>query len=447
MALSAREVSFNILYDIFVNEAFSNIAIKKHLEMELESKEESLVREIVYGVLENRLYIDYIISKASKIKLNKVHSSILIILRIGVYQLIFMDKIPESAAVNEAVKLSKKHGHKGSIGFVNGVLRSIGRNKDEFMNIDVKDKIDFISIKYSHPKWMVERWVKQYGEGFTEELCKKNNERPELNIRVNTLVVNKDELKRKLLDKGFIVRDSKYGVDSLIIENPIRITELEEFKLGYFIIQDESSTLVGQIMDPSPGSLVIDICSAPGGKATHIAQIMNNEGKIFSRDIYEHKIKLIDENAKRLSIKIIETAISDATKRDEYLVNIADYILVDAPCSGFGLIRRKPEIKWNRKENDIKELVNIQSNILDNVKDYLKIDGILVYSTCTIEKDENYNLIETFLEQNKNFKLMSIEDKLWNKEKLDTLNDGYIQLFPHIHNTDGFFIAKMRKER
>ena len=250
-----------------------------------------------------------------------------------------------------------------------------------------------------------------------------------------------------MLDKGFVVRDSKYGVDSLIIENPIRITELEEFKLGYFIIQDESSTLVGQIMDPSPGSVVIDICSAPGGKATHIAQIMNNKGKIFSRDIYDHKIKLIDENAKRLSIEIIQTAISDATKRDEYLVNIADYILVDAPCSGFGLIRRKPEIKWNRKENDIKELVNIQSNILDNVKDYLKIDGILVYSTCTIEKDENYNLIEKFLEQNKNFKLMSIEDKLWNKEKLDTLNDGYIQLFPHIHNTDGFFIAKMRKER
>lgn len=447
MGLSAREVSFNILYDIFIKGAFSNIAIKKHLEIELDSKEESLVREIVYGVLDNQLYIDFIISKASKIKLKKIHSSILIILRIGVYQLLFMDRIPESAAVNEAVKLSKKHGHKGSIGFVNGVLRGISRNKEEFTKIDVKNKIDFISIKYSHPRWIVERWVNEYGEEFTEELCKKNNEKPELNIRVNTLMINKNELKRKLIEKGLIIRDSNYANDSLIVENPIRITELEEFNLGYFIIQDESSTLVGQIMDPKPGSTVIDICSAPGGKATHIAQMMDNKGKIFSKDIYEHKIKLIDENSKRLGIDIIQTSISDATKRDEELIDIADYILVDAPCSGFGLIRRKPEIKWNRKENDIEELVIIQSSILDNVKDYLKVGGILVYSTCTIEKDENYNLIERFLEQNKNFKLVDIENEMYNKENLHTLNYGYIQLFPHIHDTDGFFIAKMRKER
>ena len=447
MVLSARELSFKILYDIFVNGSFSNIAINKHLEIALDDKEESLLREIVYGVLENQLFLDYIISKASKIRLKKIHSSILIILRIGVYQLIFMDKIPESAAVNESVKLSKSYGHKGSIGFVNGVLRGISRNKDEFIKIDVENKSEYISIKYSHPKWMVERWIKQYGEEFTEELCKKNNEKPELNIRVNTLKIKKDELKRRLIEKGLVIKDSKYAIDSLIVENPIRITELEEFNLGFFIIQDESSTMVGQIIDPEPSSVVIDICSAPGGKATHIAQMMNNKGKILSRDIYEHKIKLINENAKRLGINIIQTAISDATIRDENLIDIADYILVDAPCSGFGLIRRKPEIKWNRKEKDIEELVNIQSSILNNVKDYLKINGILVYSTCTIEKDENYNLIEEFLNQNKNFKLISIEDKILNKENLETLNQGYIQLFPNIHNTDGFFIAKMIKER
>lgn len=447
MALSARELALNILKDIYENQAFSNIAIKRHLKDKLNSQEENLVREIVYGVLENEIYIDYIISKASSIRLKKIHSTMLIILRIGIYQLVFMDKIPHSAAVNESVKLAKRYGHKGSIGFVNGVLRSISRDKDKFMKIDVKDKIDYISIKYSHPRWIVERWVKEFGEEFTEKLCIENNNKPELNIRVNTLKTNKEDLIKNLQEQSMIVRQSKYSKDSLIIENPTRITETKEFLLGHFIIQDESSTLVGQIMDPKPGSLVVDVCSAPGGKATHIAQIMNNEGRILSNDIHNHKLKLIEENSSRLGISIIETAEGDATKRDESLVNIADYCLVDAPCSGFGLIRRKPEIKWNRKQSDIDELVNIQYNILNNVKDYVKVGGVLIYSTCTIENDENINLINRFLKENENFKLVNIEDKINNKENISTLKDGYIQLYPHIHGTDGFYIAKMIKER
>lgn len=447
MVLSARELALNILKDIYENQAFSNIAIKRHLKDKLNSQEENLVREIVYGVLENEIYIDYIISKASSIKLKKIHSTMLIILRIGIYQLVFMDKIPSSAAVNESVKLAKRYGHKGSIGFVNGVLRSISRDKDKFMKIDVKDKIDYISIKYSHPRWIVERWVKEFGEEFTEKLCIENNNKPELNIRVNTLKTNKQDLIKNLQEQGMIVRQSKYSKDSLIIENPTRITETKEFLLGHFIIQDESSTLVGQIIDPKPGSLVVDVCSAPGGKATHIAQIMNNEGRILSRDIHDHKLKLIEENASRLGINIIETAEGDATRKDDSLVNIADYCLVDAPCSGFGLIRRKPEIKWNRKESDINELVNIQYNILNNVKNYLKVGGVLIYSTCTIENDENINLVNRFLKENENFKLVNIEDKINNKENISTLKDGYIQLYPHINGTDGFYIAKMIKER
>lgn len=447
MELTAREVAFNILYDIYLNGAFSNISIKKNLEVELNNKDESLVREIVYGVLENELYIDYIIAKASNIKLRKIHNKILIILKIGVYQLLFMDRIPDSAAVNESVNLAKKHGHKGSIGFVNGILRNISKNKEKFLEINIKDKVDYISIKYSHPKWMVKRWIKEYGADFTEELCKKNNEYPELNIRVNTLKTNKDDLKRKLSNKGFIVRDAKYANDSLIIENPIRITDLDEFKSGLFIIQDESSALVGQIMNPLPGSNVIDLCSAPGGKATHLAQIMNNKGEIIALDIYEHKIKLIEHNAKRLGIDIIKTKLGDAQKLDGNLINTADYLLVDAPCSGLGLLQRKPEIKRNRNENDIKNLMDIQYIILNNAKEYIKVGGILVYSTCTIEKDENINTINRFLQENNNFKLVNIEENISNKDKINTLEYGYIQLFPHIHNTDGFFIAKMIKER
>ncbi|MBU5426480.1 16S rRNA (cytosine(967)-C(5))-methyltransferase RsmB [Tissierella pigra] len=448
MGLSAREVSLNILYDILINEAFSNISIKKYLDEEnLIHMEENLVREIVYGVLENDIYIEYIISKASKIKLKKIHPKILIILKMGIYQLIFMDRIPESAAVNESVNLAKKHGHKGTISFVNGILRNIIRNKEEFIKIEKKNKADYISIKYSHPKWMVERWIKEFGEDFTEDLCKKNNESPELNIRVNTLKTNKEKLKNSLNNYGFKVRDSIYAFDSLIVENPTKITEVLEFKQGHFFIQDESSTLVGQIMNPNQGSTIIDICSAPGGKSTHLGQIMNNKGKILSMDIYQHKLRLVEENAERLGINIIQTAISDGTKMEESLINVGDYVLVDAPCSGLGLIRRKPEIKRNRKEEDIKELVNIQYKILSNAKEYLKVGGILIYSTCTIEKDENSNIINRFLEENKNFRLVSIENRLHNKENIETLKDGYIQLFSHIHNTDGFYIAKLTKER
>lgn len=447
MVLSAREVGFNILMDIYSNGTFSNLSIKNHLEENNNKQEENLVREIVYGVLENEIYIDHILGKASKIKVKKIHPKILTILRMGIYQLIFMDRIPSSAAVNESVNLAKKHGHKGTIGFVNGVLRNIDRNKDEFMKIKGKNKAEYISIRYSHPTWMVERWINEFGEKFTEALCKENNSRPNLNIRVNNLRTNKDDLKKSLEEKAFLVREGNYAKDSLIIENPIRITDLKEFKLGHFFIQDESSILVGQIMDPKPGSVVLDVCSAPGGKSTHIAEIMGNKGKVLSGDIHESKLSLIKANSSRLGINIIETKVLDARVKDEDLINMADYLLVDAPCSGFGLMRRKPEIKWNRKEKDIKELIKIQYEILNNVKDYLKTGGTLIYSTCTIENDENINMVNRFLDENLNFKLVNIDDKIENKDEIDTLNSGYIQLYPHVHGTDGFFVAKMIKER
>ena len=447
MKESARELAFKILYDIFSNQAFSNISIKKHLNKGIEPKEENLIREIVYGVLENDLYINYIISKASKTPLKKIHPKILIILKMGIYQLLFMDRIPSRAAVNESVELAKIHGHKGTVGFVNGILRNIDRNKNKFLEIREKDKSNYISIKFSHPKWLVDRWINEFGDEFTEKLCRANNSYSKLNIRVNSLKTSKNELKNKLEKYGFNISDGKYSDDILIIDNPVRLTETEEYKLGYFIIQDESSALVGQIMDPKEGSTVLDLCSAPGGKSTHIGQLMKNKGRVLSMDFYEHKIKLIEENARRLGVDIIETFVGDATKFNESLVNIADYVLVDAPCSGFGLIRRKPEIKWNRKEEDIEELVKIQRSILNNAKEYLKVGGILVYSTCTIEKEENIKMVNQFIEENNNFRLVNFENLVDGLEKEESLKQGFIQLYPHIHNTDGFFIAKMMKER
>ena len=447
MNTNAREVAMKILLDINRNKAYSNLSLNKYLKDVLEKKDENLIREIIYGVLENLIYIDYIISKASKIKLKKIHPNILEILRIGIYQIVFMDKIPESAAVNESVKLAKKYGHKGTIAFTNGVLRSISRDKEKFTSIDVKDKEKYISIKYSHPEDLVRRWVDEFGIEFTEELCKANNTTPSLNIRVNTLKTDKSFLIASLKEKGIEVLEGKYAQDALIVKNPFAITETEEFKQGLFTIQDESSMLVADIINPKEGSSVLDVCSAPGGKATHIAQKMNNIGYILSRDIYPHKIRLIEENTRRLGIDIIETQNYDALDKDETLIGKFDYCLLDAPCSGLGLIRRKPEIKLNRKKEDIDSLSNLQYDIIKNVKDYIKVGGFLIYSTCTIETKENIEIISKFIKENPEFKLVNIEESIKNKEDFTTLKDGYIKMFPHIHGTDGFFIAKMLKEK
>lgn len=443
--MDSREVALNILIDINVNGAFSNYSINRHLRRKENIKDENLIREIVYGVIENLLYIDYIISKASKIKIRKIHSTILEILRMGVYQITFMDKIPDRAAVNEAVNLSKKRGHKGVSGYVNGVLRNVSRNKEELMKIDQKNRIDCLSIKYSHPQWMIGTWVDEYGYEFTERLCKENNGKPRLNLRVNTLKTTREKLMEKLSSYGYIVHKTLYAKDGITVDNPTRITEIDEFGSGFFIIQDESSMLASQIANPKENSLILDLCSAPGGKATHLGQLMNNKGQIISRDIYDHKLKLVKENANRLGINIIKTEKFDATKLDENLIGKVDYCVVDAPCSGLGIIRRRPEIKWNREMKDIEELNKIQEKILDNAKKYVKPGGIIIYSTCTIGNPENLDRIHKFLGKNREFQLIGFEDLICSKENMESSKEGYIELFPHIHRTDGFFIAKVQK--
>lgn len=443
--MNSREVVLNILIDININNAYSNQSINKYLKQKQNIKDENLIREIVYGVIENLSYIDYIIAQSSKIKLKKIQPVVLQILRMGVYQIAFMDKIPDRAAVNEAVNLSKKRGHKGVSGFVNGVLRNISRNKEEFMKINEKDEVEYLSVKYSHQKWMIESWIDEYGYEFTEKLCKENNSKPKLNIRVNTNKIVLKELIERLSCYGYITHRTSYSKDGLIIEKPSRITEIDEFKLGFFTIQDESSMLVGQIADPKENSIVLDLCSAPGGKSTHIAQLMNNKGKVISRDIYEHKLKLVRENVNRLDLSIIETEMFDALNLDENLIEQVDYCIVDAPCSGLGIIRRSPEIKWNRKKEDVDKLNEVQRKILDNSKRYIKPGGIIIYSTCTFGQKENLDIINEFLDKNNEFKLVGFENLLSSKENLENSKKGYIQLYPHIHGTDGFFIAKIQR--
>jgi len=443
----ARETALKILYEVNEKGAYSNIALNRHLESEvLKNIDRAFITELVYGAIKWKLSIDWIIQQFSNIKLKRISPWVMNILRLGVYQIMYTDRIPESAVCNESVKLAKRYGHSASGGYVNAILRNVARNKDKINFPDKSANFEhYLSVKYSHPEWMVKQWIKRYGEQFTEELLKSNNEIPDFTVRVNTLKTTREKLMEDLEAESIRVRKGRFIDEAIVLENPSAVTKLESFKKGCFQVQDESSMLVGIILDPKPGELVMDVCSAPGGKATHIAQLMKNEGIVVARDIHEHKIKLIREAADRLGITIIKTEVFDALEIDNNYIEKADRVLVDAPCTGLGIIRKKPDIKWARNQEDKKEIIELQQRILSAASKYVRPGGVLVYSTCTIEPDENEEVVKSFLKTHPDFKLSDISDAIPEKLMKRTAKDGYIQLYPNIDGVDGFFISKLIK--
>lgn len=440
-----REIALKIMYNINEKGAYSNVSVNKHLEAyELRDIDKAFITELVYGTEKWKLTLDWIIEQFSSIKLKKMSPWILNILRLGIYQLIYTDKVPESAAVNESVKLSKKYGHTASSGFVNAVLRNISRKRNEIRYPDKeKEPVRFLSVKYSHPQWLVQKWLGRYGYEFTESLLDSNNGVPVFTVRVNTLKTTREQLVQAFREAGMEAGNGAYVQEAVTVENPQSFAHLDAFRKGHFQVQDESSMLVARVLDPKPGELVMDVCSAPGGKSIHIAQLMGNQGTVIARDIHEHKIKLIKEAAERLGITIITTELFDATLTDDRYVDKADRVLVDAPCTGLGIIRRKPDIKWTRNVEDKKEIVRLQLKILSAASKYVKSGGVLVYSTCTIEPEENDELVKSFLKDNKGFEPVDISPVLPVGLVKPTAADGYIQLFPNIDKVDGFFITKM----
>lgn len=419
--INSREIAMKVLYEIEYEGAYSNMALKKALRNgEISHRDKAFITHLVYGVTDKKLTLDYIISKFSKIKLKKISKYILIILRMGVYQIKFMDKVPESAAVNECVKLARRYGHGASAGFVNGMLRNIVRSDIEYP----KDKIEYMSVKYSVPLWLCKKWINDFGFEFTNELLKSFEQSAKICVRPNTLKITEQELSDKLNDEG-----NKAEVkNNLVYIEGFDIGNDELYKKGYYTVQDEAAYTAGKVLAPKVGETVIDMCAAPGGKTTHLAEIMCNKGEIFAFDIHEHKIAIIQKNAERLGISIIKTEISDGSVFNKKYAEKADKILCDVPCSGLGIIRRKPEIKWNRNEDD--DFHSLQEQILLNASKYLKKGGELVYSTCTINKEENEEVTSGFLKENSNF------EKLYEKT-----------FYPHIDNTDGFYICKIKRIR
>ena len=441
--MNSRELAFKTLYDIERNKNYSNISINKNFKnVNISDQEKGLATELIYGIIENKYYLNYIIDKLSKIKSKKMSTYVKISLWLGIYQILFLDSIKDHAAVNESVNLIKKYDKKSS-GFVNAILRNVLRQKDSIMEIKDKEIKDELSIKYSYNPWIVEKWIKDFGQEFTEDLLDANAEKPNLYIRTNTLKISRDELIGKLAKEG--IKCTKVnGIDeAIMVQNLKNIEGNELFKLGYFTIQDISSMLVGKIANPEKDSKVLDICSAPGGKTTHVATIMENTGQVIARDVFDHKLKLIKSTVNRLGLTNVSVENRDALKLDDNSIDKFDYVLADVPCSGLGIIKRKPEIKFKEK-SELSGLPDIQIKILNNASKYVKENGTLIYSTCTIHDEENINVVEQFLKENKNFELVPIENiniDLENQEK------GYIKIYPNIHGMDGFFIAKLKRIR
>lgn len=442
---TARDAAVRIVYRVLREGAYSNIAIKQELdEGGLGRLDKALVTEIVNGTLRNLTRIDWI--KSQFIKKNKIEPWIEDIIRCGIYQLLFLDRVPDSAVCNESAELARKHSHEGSVKFVNGVLRNISRNKDKLDYPDKdKEPVKYLSVYYSHPEWMVKKWVKDYGREFTEELLKANNETPQFTIRCNRLKIDKQELMNILSEENIECSDGRYNSEAVYIRGTSAIDDKASFKKGYYQVQDESSMLVAHIVDPKAGERILDMCSAPGGKTTHIGELMGNQGEIVARDIHSHKLKLVEENCGRLGVSIVRAELYNATLLDEGSINKFDKVLLDAPCSGLGVMRRKPDLRWKKEPDNFKELSKLQKEMLQVASQYVKPGGALIYSTCTINKTENIEVVKDFLSNNQKFQLESIKGEIPESLVCDSAHKGYLELFPNTNGTDGFFIAKMKR--
>lgn len=422
-----RKTSYLALLDVESKKAYSNLALNHQIIVN-KPHAQGFVRELVYGVLESKLTLDYYIDLLVKDGIRSLRAQELTILRMGIYQLKYMNSVPEYAAVNESVALAKKYC-RGKSGFINGVLREYLNKKMQLRMPDRnEDEIRYLSIKYSYAPWIIELWLEHYSPDFVEALLKAGNETPPTTIRLNWLKVMKDDLIQNLESKNFKVEEGQVCQNALHVKgNHLLDTEL--YKMGMFTPQDESSILVAEKLDPKHGETIMDVCAAPGGKTTAIAERMNNTGQIIASDIYRRKLDLIDKEAKRLGITNIQTRSWDATRVDSSMLQKADRVLVDVPCSGLGVIRRKPEIKYKEFTEDMELLPKKQLAILSASSSYVKPGGTLLYSTCTINPKENEKVTEKFLKKNPSFKSM----------------DRTV-LFPNVDGTDGFYICVMRKE-
>lgn len=447
-SVNTREIVLDILMQVMEQGEFSHITINQALKkyQYLEKQERSFIKRIAEGTIEEQIYLDYVINKFSSIAVKKMKPLIRNILRMSVYQIIFMDSIPNSAVCDEAVKITKKRGFVTLRGFVNGLLRNIDRHLIEVeLPAKSEDVSYYYSIKYSTPEWLVKEWLDSYGEEQTEAILSEFLKESSVSVRCNTSIKSEEEILKILQEDGVSCETTNIGVPSFYVSNYDHIEGLSAFKQGLIQVQDTSSMLVGKIADPKEDNYVIDVCAAPGGKSLHIADMLKDTGCVEARDLSIQKVMLIKDNIERCHINNVMALAKDALELDEMAIDKADIVICDLPCSGLGIIGRKADIKYKVDEEKILQLSQLQKDILKVVQNYVKPGGCLIFSTCTINKKENDDNMLWF-EKNFGFELESIEDYLPEKYKNITGDKGYIQLFPKAGENDGFFISKFRRK-
>lgn len=430
---SARIQAVKLLGKTFSKGGYSNILLDKALkESGMNEQEKAFCAALYYGVLERKITLDHIISKYSKYKISKINPVILNILRIGIYQLKFMDNIPDSAAVNESVNIAKKMKLTKLSGFVNAVMRSFIRDNKQIEYPE--EKIKKFSVKYSAPEWLVQILCENYSDNQTKSLLEGSVQKPPVTVRINNLKGLQDEILSELRE----FEPKATALDGCFEINCGDVIKSDGFKSGLFHVQDIASQLCCKALDPTPGEIILDLCSAPGGKAFTMAELSEDKAKIYAFDIHEHRVKLIQKGAERLGIKSINAITGNGAVYNEKIPK-ADKILCDVPCSGLGVIRRKPEIKYKKYE-EFEKLPDIQYNILENAVKYLKIGGELVYSTCTVNPQENGGVIDKFLREHKNFMGIGFLEAMG-----QPFGEYKATLFPENFGCDGFFISKIKR--
>ncbi|RPI77477.1 MAG: 16S rRNA (cytosine(967)-C(5))-methyltransferase RsmB [Desulfobacteraceae bacterium] len=445
-----RDLALGVLNQLTKQGFFLNDQLDRLFETHtyLDDRDKALINQLVQGVLRWRLRLDWIIGQAADSSLKKIHPLALNILRLACLQIFFLDKIPESAAVNEAVLQIKRKKLFHLAAFVNGLLRNLCRSKDRIAFPDkTRDKVRFLSVFYSYPEWLVQKWLAEFGMENCESLLAAGNQIPKTILRVHSLQISRDTFIQHLADQGTLAKPTQYspmGVE--LVDFRGRVTELPGFKTGWFQVQDQAAQIAAYLLDPQPHEKVLDLCAGLGGKTSHLAQLMNEQGLIIALEPAWNRLKLQIQNNKRLHIRSVHPVQGDAIQAPFLFSKPFDKILIDAPCSGLGVIHRHPDAKWNRSAADLRLLPDFQNTFLHAAGALLRPGGKILYVTCTLNPEENERVIEHFLKTHKDFQLAPLKQTApdWAKPLIN--ENDFLQTFPSIHGMDGFFAALLIRE-